>query len=129
MTINISTNDKRQIIDITAEVQEALDGAGSGLVHLFVKHTTAAIAAADLDPGTDQDILDAIGAMTPDKRWRHPHDPGHFPDHLWSSIIGPDLTVPINNGELQLGTWQRLILLELDGPRDRQVELTVLKSD
>jgi secondary thiamine-phosphate synthase enzyme len=126
MTIKIKTVLKRQIIDINDLVESGL--TGSGLVNVFVKHTTAAITAADLDPGTDQDYLDALDAMTPNKQWGHPHDPGHFPDHLWSSIIGPSLSVPYRDGKLQLGTWQRIILIELDGPRERQVELTLIKA-
>lgn len=129
MTIAIKTSDKRQIIDVTEQVEQALAGMGNGLANVFVGHTTAAVTTADLDPGTDEDILEAIRAMTPDKRWRHPHDPGHFPDHLWSTLLGPGVSIPFKNGKLQLGTWQRLILVELDGPRDRQVELTVVGSD
>jgi secondary thiamine-phosphate synthase enzyme len=126
MEIKVRTTSKRQVVDITDQLESDL--SGSGLVNVFVKHTTAAITAADLDPGTDQDYLDALASMTPDKRWGHPHDPSHFPDHLWSSIIGPELTVPFKEGKLQLGTWQRLILIELDGPRERQIELTLIKA-
>lgn len=121
MTIKITTDKKRQIIDITEQVEKELKG--SGLASIFVKHTTAAITAADLDPGTDLDILDALEAMVPDRKWRHPHDPGHFPDHLWSAIIGPSLVVPFTDSKLQLGTWQRIILIELAGPRQREIEL------
>jgi secondary thiamine-phosphate synthase enzyme len=122
MKVTIQTSAKRQIIDITDEVQACLDG--SGLANILALHTTCIITLADLDPGTDQDILDAIEAMTPDRQWRHPHDPGHFPDHLWSSLTGPAITLPYKDGQLVLGTWQRLILIELDGPRDRQIEIT-----
>jgi secondary thiamine-phosphate synthase enzyme len=126
MTIKITTDVKRQVIDITERVQQELQG--SGLVNIFVLHTTAAITTADLDPDTDQDYLDALQAMTPDKKWHHPHDPSHFPDHLWASVIGPSLVVPYKNGKLQLGTWQRVILIEMDGPRERQVELTFTQN-
>jgi len=88
---------------------------------VFVQHTTAAITTADLDPGTDKDFLDFLAAITPDKHWRHPHDPAHAPDHLLASIIGPSISVPYKDGRLLLGTWQRIILVELDGPRDRMV--------
>src|SRR5205823_5184236 len=120
------TGRKRQVVDITDLVEAELKG--SGLVNVFVKHTTAAITTADLDPGTDEDLFDALQAMTPDRAWRHPHDPRHFPDHLWSALIGSDVTIPYQDNHLQLGTWQRLILIELDGPRDRQIELTQVNS-
>lgn len=126
MTIQLKTSKKRQIIDITGQVQAQLEG--SGLVNVFIKHTTMAVTVADLDPGTDQDIIDALEAMTPQKPWRHPHDPGHFPDHLWSALIGPSVTLPYHNGRLQLGSWQRVIVIELDGPRERQLELTLIKN-
>lgn len=129
MKITVNSKHKRQIIDITDLVQQALGGSVNGLVNVFARHTTTAITTADLDLGTDQDILEAITAMTPNRGWRHPHNPGHFPDHLWSTIIGPGLSLPVQDGKLQLGTWQRLILVELDGPRDRQLELTFVSSD
>jgi secondary thiamine-phosphate synthase enzyme len=126
MNLTVATNAKRQVIDITELLEKEL--AGSGIATVFVKHTTAAITAADLDPGTDEDLLDAITAMTPQKQWRHPHNPAHFPDHLWGSIIGPSLTIPFSNAKLQLGTWQRVILLEFNGPKTRNIELTVHAS-
>src|SRR5438132_10619227 len=118
MVIQISTELKRQVIDITDQVAAHLPD-GSGLVSVFIKHTTAAITTADLDPGTDEDLLDMLKALTPDLPWRHPHDPQHAPDHLLSSIIGPGVVAPFHDGGLQLGTWQRIILVELDGPRTR----------
>ena len=102
--------------------------SGNGLVNVFVKHTTCAVTIADLDPGTDQDYLDAFEAMTPQRQWGHPHDPAHFPDHLWSAAVGPSLTIPFQNGKLQLGNWQSIVLIELDGPRQREIVITVVKS-
>jgi len=122
--MTIQTEDKRQVVDITDRVEAELKG--SGLVNVFVKHTTAALTVADLDPGTDKDYLKALEAMTPASHWSHPHDPGHFPDHLWSSLIGVSLTLPYRDGKLLLGSWQRIILVELDGPRDREVEITTI---
>ena len=130
MVITIKTREKRQVIDITEHVASELRTKGeSGLLHLFVKHTTAALTTTDLDPGTDLDLLDALEVMTPHQQWRHPHDPAHFPDHMWSSIIGPSLAVPFAGKKLSLGTWQRIVLVELDGPRDRQIELTFLRQN
>lgn len=125
MNIRVSTNQKRQVIDITEQIQKRLEG--NGLVNVFVRHTTAALTTADLDPGgTYIDYLDLIKTLTPELKWRHPHDPDHFPDHFWSSLIGTSLSVPFVGGKLQLGTWQRLVLIEFDGPRERELDLTVL---
>lgn len=88
---------------------------------VYVAHTTCAVTTADLDPGTDLDLLDAVWEMIPKLKYRHPHDPAHVPAHLASSIIGPSVTVPVVDGKLVLGTWQRIILVELDGPRERQL--------
>lgn len=125
--MEIETQAKRQIIDITKEVEKNLP-AGKGLANIFVKHTTAAITTADLDPGTDLDLLDALGGLLPDIKWRHPHDPAHAPDHLLSSIIGPGVSIPYEEGRLKLGTWQRVILIEFDGPRSRDIELTFISA-
>jgi len=117
------THGKREILDITDSIQKRLrsHAAGNGICFLNVLHTTAALTTADLDPGTDLDMLDAFEAMVPHLNYRHPHNPAHVPDHILSALIGTALTIPCSQGELVLGTWQRIILVELDGPRTRQV--------
>jgi len=124
----VATHRKRQILDITDSVQSRLPNA-SGIACLNVLHTTAALTTADLDPGTDLDMLDAFEAMMPKLHYRHPHNPGHVPDHVLSSLIGTALTLPVEQGSLVLGTWQRVILVELDGPRGRELTLHFLRSD
>jgi secondary thiamine-phosphate synthase enzyme len=125
MNLAINTARKRQVIDLTDQIQAALPPAANGLVVITVLHTTAAVTTADLDPGTDLDLLDFLKAITPSAPWRHPHDPAHAPDHLLASVIGPSVALPIAKGELILGTWQRIVLIELDGPRERQLNLAV----
>src|SRR5437868_13085082 len=95
--ISIETNQRKQIIDITEHVQAevAKQGLSDGLCHAFVLHTTAAITTADLDPGTDLDMLDAFEAMIPKIKYRHTHNPAHVGDHIMSSIIGPGVDVPV----------------------------------
>lgn len=123
--LHISTHKKREIIDITDRVQQQL-GTKTGVCHLTVLHTTAALTTADLDPGTDLDMLDAFEALIPKLRYRHPHDPSHVPDHILSALIGTSVTQPVDKGQLVLGTWQRIVLVELDGPRQREVVVTFL---
>jgi secondary thiamine-phosphate synthase enzyme len=125
-TITITTRKKDQIVDITDTVQHYMQAEGSadGLCSLFVAHTTCAITTADLDPGTDLDMLSALRHLLPQLSYRHPHDPSHTPDHILSSIIGPSLVIPYTNHQLLLGTWQRIILVELDGPRQRIIHLS-----
>jgi secondary thiamine-phosphate synthase enzyme len=124
-TLSIETRRKDQVLDITDEVESEV-GDGSGICYVFASHTTCAVTTADLDPGTDQDLLDALRALLPRRTYRHPHDPQHTPDHLLSSIIGPSVAVPYASGRLLLGTWQRVILVELDGPRRRTVQVSCL---
>ena len=125
-TFTVSTRKKDQVIDITDTVEQYLhdEKNADGLCSIFVAHTTCAITTADLDPGTDQDLLDALRRLLPRMSYRHPHDPSHTPDHILSSIIGPSLVVPYMQYQLVLGTWQRVILVELDGPRQRTLHLS-----
>ena len=124
---SVTTRSKRQILDITDKVQKLLPQS-SGVCFVNVLHTTAALTTADLDPGTDLDMLDAFEAMMPKLKYRHPHNPAHVPDHILSSLIGSSLTLPVESGSLVLGTWQRVILVELDGPRQRELVLQFLQS-
>jgi secondary thiamine-phosphate synthase enzyme len=127
--IAIKTRQKRQVIDLTDRINEVIrqQNVSDGLCHVFVLHTTAAISVADLDPGTDLDYLEALAALIPDLDYRHPHDPEHTPDHILAMLIGPSLSIPVEARQLVLGTWQRVILLEFDGPRERQLVLSFLK--
>ncbi len=126
--MNIKTNKSDEIIDITDQVQQQVSEQSkeSGLCNVFVAHTTCAITTADLDPGTDLDALDFLRKIVPKIEFRHPHDSGHAPDHILSSIIGPAVSVPFKNKKLLLGSWQRIILVELSGPRERNVEVSIV---
>jgi len=119
--LSVRTEEKRQVQDITDAVAATLRQDVDGVVHVTVLHTTAAITTADLDPGTDADFLDFLEAITPNRDWRHPHNPAHAPDHLLASLIGSTVSVPVEDGKLILGTWQRIILVEMDGPRERNI--------
>jgi secondary thiamine-phosphate synthase enzyme len=124
--INIPTQKSKEVIDITDIINNHLKDKKNGLCNLHVLHTTAALTCADLDPGTDLDYLDAFEAMIPKLNYRHPHDPSHVPDHILSALIGASLTLPVENSELSLGTWQRVILIEFDGPKKREIVLSFL---
>jgi secondary thiamine-phosphate synthase enzyme len=123
----VKTRKKKEVVDITDLVESQLaETPPSGVCHLFLLHTTAAVTTADLDPGTDLDMLDAFEAMIPKLRYRHPHNPAHVGDHIMSAAIGISVSLPFEHKKLVLGTWQRVVLIELDGPRDRELALTVL---
>jgi secondary thiamine-phosphate synthase enzyme len=124
-TITVRTRKKDEVVDITETVATHLQEMGDeeGVCALFVSHTTCALTTADLDPGTDLDFLDALRRLLPPIAYRHPHDPSHTPDHILSSMIGSSLAIPYRNRRLLLGTWQRVVLVELDGPRQRKVHI------
>ncbi len=125
----IKTRKKREVVDITDRLGEFVGKNASGrngVCNLLVLHTTAGLTTADLDPGTDLDMLDAFEAMIPKLRYRHPHDPQHVPDHILSALIGTSVALPFENGRLLLGTWQRVVLIELDGPREREIVVSVM---
>src|SRR4051812_4847254 len=105
----VNTGQKQGVVDITEQIQAELaeQKVDDGVCVVFVTHTTAAITTADLDPGTDLDMLDAFREMIPKLKFRHPHDPAHTPDHILSTLIGPSVSVPVEGGKLVLGTWQR----------------------
>lgn len=124
MELKVRTDRQRQVIDITEQVQGLIKPEAKA-VSVFVAHTTCAVTTADLDPGTDLDLLDAVWEMIPKLKYRHPHNPAHVPAHLASSIIGPSVTIPVKDGKLVLGAWQRIILVELDGPRERKLWVTL----
>ncbi len=125
--LKINTSSSRQVLDVTDLIAKSLGAGGiaEGVCHLFLRHTSASLTVADLDPGTDLDFLDAYEAMAPKLRYRHPHDPTHLPDHLWSATIGVSLCVPFSAGRLLLGEWQRIVLIEFDGPKEREVVVTL----
>ena len=119
--IKVNTSKKREVVDLTDDLQKIIEKSYakvSGFCQLSVLHTTAALTTADLD-------LDAFEHLVPKLKYRHPHNPAHVPDHILSALIGTSVAVPVDQGELVLGTWQRVILIELDGPRKRDIVLAV----
>jgi secondary thiamine-phosphate synthase enzyme len=119
----IQSTKPREIIDITQIVQNLVteNTLNTCVCNLFLLHTTAALTTADLDYGTDQDMLDAFEHIVPKLQYRHPHNPGHVKDHIMSAIIGANINLPVEQGKLVLGAWQRVLFVELGGPRERTV--------
>jgi secondary thiamine-phosphate synthase enzyme len=127
--IEVTSQRRRQLVDVTSFVQESVAAAGvaEGLCHICVPHTTAAVMLNEnADPAVGDDILQALEAMLPKLAWRH--EEGNSDAHLLSSLVGPSVTVPISDGELSLGRWQAVFLLELDGPRRRELWVTCLRA-
>src|SRR3989454_12275845 len=122
--LKIKTHKKKDVLDITETVEKALgkrNSGDSGICNLFILHTTAALTTADLDPGTDLDMLDAFEQMVPKLRYRHPHNPAHVPDPILSALIGTSVALPFESGKIFLGPWQRVVLIGFDGPSHREI--------
>ena len=119
----------RRLVDLTDEVAAFCASRGDGLCNVFVPHATAGVAIIETGAGSDDDLLDALERLLPrDDRYRHSHgSPGHGADHVLPGIVSPSVTVPVQAGRLLLGTWQSVVLVDLnrDNPR-RSVRLSFL---
>ena len=124
----VQTRARNEMIDITSRVQAALDRrqAGSGMVVVFVSHTTAAVTINEnADPDVKSDMLEKLSHMIPQQEPYYQHDEGNSDAHLKASLIGSSVTVLVEAGRLQLGRWQGIYLCEFDGPRERRVLIRV----
>lgn len=127
--LTVRTGRSQAVHDLTGSCRHFVAGRGDGLLHVFVPHATAGVAVLELGAGSDDDLLSALGDLLPqDDRWRHRHgSPGHGRDHVLPALVPPFAVLPVLGGELALGTWQSVALVDLniDNP-DRRVRLTFL---
>jgi secondary thiamine-phosphate synthase enzyme len=119
-TIEIRTGGRPRVYDLTGECERFLSGSGDGLLSVFVPHATAGLAVLETGAGSDDDLLRAIDELLPaDNRWTHAHGSrGHGRDHVLPAFVSPSLTVPVLGGQMQLGTWQSVCLVDtnVDNP-------------
>jgi secondary thiamine-phosphate synthase enzyme len=117
----------RQVVDVTGEVEHFCAGAGDGLCSVFAPHATAGLALMETGSGSEHDLVDALARLLPRQGgYRHRHgSPGHGADHLLPVFVVPSLVLPVLDGRPALGTWQRVVLVDLnaDNP-DRQLRLS-----
>lgn len=118
---------RRRTVDLTDEVRSFCAGRGDGLCNVFVPHATAGVAILETGAGSDDDLVDTLERLLPrDERYRHSHgSPGHGADHVLPALVAPSVTVPVSAGEPLLGTWQSVVLVDLnrDNP-NRSVRLS-----
>jgi secondary thiamine-phosphate synthase enzyme len=128
--LDIDTS-RRRLVDLTDEVQSFCAGQGDGLCNVFVPHATAGVAIIETGAGSDDDLLDTLERLLPrDDRYRHAHGShGHGADHVLPAIVSPSVTVPVQAGRPLLGTWQSIVLVDLnaDNPR-RSVRLSFVRA-
>ncbi len=122
---------RRRIVDLTDEVRSFCSGHEDGLCNVFVPHATAGVAIIETGAGSDDDLLDTLERLLPrDDRYRHAHgSPGHGADHVMPALVAPSVTVPVQGGKPLLGTWQSVVLVDLnsDNPQ-RQVRLSFIDA-
>lgn len=120
---------RRTFADLTSELAAFVKGKGDGLASVFVPHATAGVAIMETGSGSEEDLEETLGRLLPrDDRWRHSHGSrGHGADHVLPAFIAPSVTVPVVDGELQLGTWQSLVFVDtnVDNPQ-RKVRFSFL---
>jgi secondary thiamine-phosphate synthase enzyme len=128
--VDIDTS-RRRIVDLTPELELFCGGLGDGLVNAFVPHATAGLALMETGSGSEADLQAALERILPrDDRYGHAHgSPGHGADHLLPALVSPSVTLPVIHGRVAFGTWQSLVLvdLNLDNP-DRRVRFSFVTS-
>jgi secondary thiamine-phosphate synthase enzyme len=125
---HVRSQRKYQMLDITRQVAEIVRKANlsEGICSVYVTHATAAVVINENDdPNVCQDVLDALDKLIPEGVWRHDRVDNNAAAHIKAAILGPGETLPVRAGKLVLGTWQAIMLVELDGPRERTVVVTV----
>jgi len=125
---SVQTKRREEMIDITERVADAIrrSGIADGICLVYVPHATAAVAINEnADPNVCEDILDALTGLIPEGKWRHDRIDNNAAAHIKATLLGASQTVPVGGGKLRLGTWQSLMLVELDGPRERTVIVEV----
>lgn len=129
--VTIHTGSRRGLFDITGECARFVAGEGDGLLNVFVPHATAGVVIMELGSGSDADLMETIDRLLPrDDRWRHAHGSrGHGADHVLPLLVPPSVSIPVTAGELQLGTWQSIALLDPNPDNsNRKVSLTFVGS-
>lgn len=120
----VRSRSEREMIDLTPRVAEIVARAGvaEGQATVYVPHATAAVVVNENDdPNVCVDVLDLLDRLVPAGRWRHDRIDGNGAAHIQAAILGPSETIPVADGRLLLGRWQAIMLVELDGPKQRQV--------
>jgi len=122
---------RRQVVDLTGAVEEFCGGRGDGLCSVFVPHATAGVAVMETGSGSELDLAAALDRLLPrDDRYRHRHGaPGHGADHLLPVFVAPSIVIPVVAGRPTFGTWQSVVLVDLneDNP-ERQVRLSFISD-
>jgi secondary thiamine-phosphate synthase enzyme len=128
--LQIQTSTREELLDVTTEVRDAirLSGVKEGVAHLWSLHTTCGLTVNEgYDPDVARDLVVALRGLAPrDGDYRHAE--GNSDSHVKTSLFGPGLTLLVEDGDIVLGTWQRVFLAEWDGPRPREIAVVVIAA-
>lgn len=122
-TFSVSTDDRLSVVDVTDDVRDALPADAEGTATVFVRHTTAAVTVNEAEPRLLGDFEDGLSELVADEGWSHDQLDGNADSHLRAMLIGPSVTIAVSDGDLDVGTWQSVLLVECDGPRTRTVDV------
>lgn len=125
MELDITTQHRTELIDITDEARKAVTG-NTGILVASVTHTTAGIYVNENEPGLRADVLALLDRLVPPQSYQHDKIDNNADSHLKAILVGNSVVVPIEKGTLKLGTWQRVFFCEFDGPRHRTVHFTFI---
>ncbi len=131
-SFTIATNSRQEIINITDAISKIVKKSkiSKGICTVFTAHATAAIIINEnYDPALCSDILNALNKLIPEhNNYAHDKIDNNAAAHIRAALLGPSETIPINNNELLIGAWQAVALVELDGPRQRAVHVSVIED-
>ena len=129
--IMLRSREREELVEFTDEVRRRLreSGAGEGVCHLYVRHTTAGLTVNEnADPDVPRDMLHALRTLLPQHGMGFRHGEENSDAHIKTSLVGTSVTVPFADGELLLGRWQGIFLCEFDGGREREVVMTITSN-
>jgi len=121
----LATDDRLEVVDVTDRVEAALPDDASGTCTVYCRHTTAGVMVNEAESRLLGDVEQFLADLVPDEGWAHDRLDGNADGHLRALLLGPSVTLPVDDGGLDLGTWQSVLFVECDGPRTRQVEVRV----
>ena len=125
--VTIHSQTHEQVVDITEDVAALVASAGDGVCNLFTQHTTCALTILTNEDGIAVDLLTVLHGLVPQATTYRHDSADHVRAHVLSALVGPSLSVPVRGGRLGLGQFQRIVLVEFEGPRARVIEVSTAR--
>ena len=124
-SITVETDSQTECIDITGQVAATLSDDADGVCTVFSQHTTMGVVVNEAESRLLDDLATALDRLVPDDGWQHDEIDDNADSHVRAMLVGESVTVPVADGELQLGRWQSILAIECDGPRSRTLTVRV----